>query len=1027
MSAINLGGGGTKKILDQVHKHQNMHVLEELNESNNNLTYKGKEIITNDSNSTILATQVIETEDRKFLSSKEKSSLSGVKGNIQSQIDILKIISEESMKFKGRFNSYSDMIKSNIDPKDGHTVFIDNDETQSDCKTIYVYQDKKWIRVRKDEKSGNGWIASNTAPTDKSLLWLDTSGIEPKIKWFNGSTWIDVSGLTTVPASKVIQENELKFVNSNSDKILGKMTEVENNLFYDGKPLGGGSSSSVLIKDDKIEIDSTYSSFKINNELLNKQNKLGFTPEDKSKKGEPNGYVPLESNSKISKNYLLEYSFIRNTIEERDLIENVEPGNTCYIESSTELYIYVSANIWLLIAKGNSIFHGKNNYDAIRNPIPDDDITHGFKRGSIWINSFTDKAYICTKESENNAVWELMAGSIVLNIGEIVPFKLDPLGFTIIDEKNYYEIPNINIDTDYIELTLNGHELIDTVHYEIVMFEDKSYIVITEELKSTDYLFGEIYKQDLNKAEQQMLKSVYDSNNNGKVDLADISDKTKSLNSWDSNTKYSKNESILINTSIYICKETHVSGSTIDMTKWKLLIAEPNDLSKFTTNDITPTNSRTYVTKEQFDDIGTIKSISVKANNNEKNITKNTREIIDLKNNAISLTNRVDNFKFTQLKDTPNSLSALSYLKVNADGSAITVDKDPLFAVKRIIDSKGIAYNKIDSPKFLNMQMVKQSSNGIFEFKLDANTFDILDMPKSYEHGKVLVADENNNKYVLADKESLTMSVENFSKDILVSDWTELDGKYTANVFHDMGSESLVISFTDEFKIEDKTITYEILNKSNIKIISSEAKAIKCVINCALGAGNGYWQYLMDWSKIDFVDDTRIRNDRAYSSSKFEEVIKSYALKNDYYTKKVSDARFGKLELEHSHENKLLLDNFYDSKGDLFYNNKKVLTELNPITYSNELDSNSNEFVEILDVNSLYKENFLQAILSSEILIKNNSGNEDATVKIRDNNLDLINIILKPNEIQKYHLGISNKIKVIIKGSVKTILTVSAL
>ena len=99
---------------------------------------------------------------------------------------------------------------------------------------------------------------------------------------------------------------------------------------------------------------------------------------------------------------------------------------------------------------------------------------------------------------------------------------------------------------------------------------------------------------------------------------------------------------------------------------------------------------------------------------------------------------------------------------------------------------------------------------------------------------------------------------------------------------------------------------------------------------------------------------------------------------------------------------------------------------MNPITYSSEQDFDFSVLTEVIDVYTIYETNLLQAIIASEILLKNISLVNEATVKIRDRNLDLITITLKPNEIQKYHLGISNRIKVLISGNVKTILTVAA-
>lgn len=1025
MGAINIGGGNSKYS----HNHENIEVLKELNEKDGNLTYKGKEIFGG-SDSSILATQVIETEDRKFLSKKEKDSLVGIRENIQSQINITKIVAEERVRFRGRFNLYKDLINTILDPAECDMAFVDNDETQEDVSTIYYYTNNKWIRIKKDSTNGaNGWIASNVPPTNKNLLWVDVSSSDPILKYYNGSTWTDISGLKEVPAKKVIQEKDLRFVSDKSDAILNKMEEDSETglLMYNGIVIGAGSNNSgANIDDSSIAIDSTFSSFKINALLKGKQENLGFIPESTGNKGKANGYVPLNENSKIDKEFINLFNFSVTDIDARDEIQSPEYGSTCYIESTTELFVYTKQNEWLLVSKGNSINTSKYNYNGTRNPVYDDDSSEGYDIGSIWINTLTKKAFICTNAEVGNAVWELMAGAVTLNIGEIIPFKLDPLSYTIENGKYKYEIPKMNLITDYIELTVNGHEAIKDVHYTIIEDETKTYILLEELLTDKDYIFGEIYKHDIKKAEEQMLKSVYDSNNNGKVDLAEISDKSKGFISWTKETRYELGEFILKDGALYSPVIAHTSGLIFEPDKWIMLKANPFDLNDFTTNDLASTTEKTYVTEEERMNVQTIPDLTNRVFQNEKNIGINERNITLLTNEKNVLKNRLDNLKFTNLKDTPNSLTPNAFLKVNKDGTNIINVSDPLFPIKSIIDSSGVKFDNIDTPKFANMRMENQTEDGVFTFKLDATTFDLNDMPKKHEHGKVLVSDVNNNKYVLANKEELTMSIENFSSIILEEEWIESGNKFEATVFHNMASENLLVSFTNDLKIEDKTITYQVLDNKNIKVFSPERKNIKCVINCALGAGNGYWQYLMDWSKIDFVDDSRIRDDRAYSSYKLANMLKSYALKNDYYTKTISDSKYAVKTLEHDHLNKLVLDDFNtDENGDVTFKNKRLLTEMNPLTISLEDLFDNAELTEVYDMKTIYTQNNLQAVIASEILVQN-TGQDEATFQIKDGRFTLVTITLQPNEVQKYHLGISNKVKVFTKGKMMTMLTVSA-
>ena len=71
----------------------------------------------------------------------------------------------------------------------------------------------------------------------------------------------------------------------------------------------------------------------------------------------------------------------------------------------------------------------------------------------------------------------------------------------VINKNNLYlyEIPNetsIDVNKDFVELSLNGNELISQ-QYDIVVENSKVYIAITEKLLDSDYMYGEIYKNGI--------------------------------------------------------------------------------------------------------------------------------------------------------------------------------------------------------------------------------------------------------------------------------------------------------------------------------------------------------------------------------------------------------------------------------------------------------------------------------------------------------------------------------------------------
>lgn len=997
-------------------------IVTNFKETDGMLTYKDKPIITDVKN--ILATQILETEDRKFLSSKEKQNLFGLEKNIQTQFNETLNLIKQKVRFRGRYNTYDDLILDITDPEDNDMVIVDNDVKNNSINVIYYYSDNQWISIKKDSGNGEGWIASNTEPINKQSLWLDISSADVVLRYFNGASWINISGLKEVPASKVIQSRNLRFVSDKSDSILSKLEEnLENGkLMYDGKIIGNENN---YIDDLLSTNSSTFSSNKINELLSKKQSALNYVAENASRKGKANGYAPLNELSKINKEFLTQYNYCIDSIENISDIISPEHGSICYVESTSDLYVYTTKNVWVLISQkdNDEIQINKSNYNSIRNPSSDDDELNGYSIGSLWINTEIKKAYICTNSEAGNAQWELMTGSSNISVGKIIDFILNPEDFLIDGSKYKSEIPKMDLDNDVLQIKSNNIELTLNNDYTLINNELKTYIIFKQ--KPTTQLIGKIYVKDVN--DNQMLKSIYDINNNGKVDFAEVADKSKGFISWKSNTKYELYNLVSYNGTIYSCISEHISNENFEIEKWRILNSDSLDISEFTTNDLEPTPSRNYISTNQLSYVNMIPDIINKSTNNETLAILNKKDIESI-NKDIEVTNdKLANLKFTNLVDTEKVLKPYAFLRTDTDGKVIIADSHPLFPIKRIIDCTNKGYDSIDVLKFNNLEMINQSTEGIFTFDLNVKSSDLKDMPQIHEHGKVLISDGNNNKYVLADKEQLTMSIENFHYQILDNEWIEKNGKFETTIFHDMRSMNLLVSFTDNEFIEDKSITYQLLDDTHIKVFSNVKKTINCVINCALGAGNGYWQYIMDWKKIDFVDDSIVRSDRAYSSNKLNEILSSYCEKNQYYSKLVSDSKYAVKQLEHNHENKSILDSFSkDSSGNIMFENQRLLTGFQAFDISLEQLVNNEELTETYDFITISQQHKIQTILAAELLIKNISQ-DNASFQIRDGSFVLLDLQLKPNETQKYNLGISKKIKILTQGEVSTMLTISAL
>lgn len=59
----------------------------------------------------------------------------------------------------------------------------------------------------------------------------------------------------------------------------------------------------------------------------------------------------------------------------------------------------------------------KNNYNAIFDPINEDDDTKGYNIGSKWINTITNYGYVCVNNTTSNAVWKI---DTVINTDDLI-------------------------------------------------------------------------------------------------------------------------------------------------------------------------------------------------------------------------------------------------------------------------------------------------------------------------------------------------------------------------------------------------------------------------------------------------------------------------------------------------------------------------------------------------------------------------------------------------------------------------------
>lgn len=1054
MGAINLGGGSFSKnaindIVQQIHDHENLNVLDELNEENGKLTYKGKEIVVSGGGTAILASQVIETTDRKFVNKTEKEALSGIIDNVQLKINEFNLKLKEAMYYKGVYVSYAAMIQANQDPSNGWTVFVENDENNNGSKTIYVYNNRQWIKVREDN-GGAGWVASSTPPST-NLLWIDTSNPSSlSIKWHNGITWKSVGGGSLpISANDVTEETNKKFVTDNQKSYLDKMNEdpVSGGLMYNGVLVGNAGGAAGLINDTDVSLDKTFSSMKLKQLLDSKQSKISYTPENVENKNKVNGYSGLDSQglipvANLPKDALYKTEFVDNEAARLNLTSSLSEGNYAYELTSGKLYLRVGTvpssgnydpnDYWHYVADSYKMNQSAlNKLNAQYNPTETDDELVGYGVGSIWVNTVDKRSYICTDATAFNAKWDLMGGQVNLNVGQIIPFVFDSTFPSRVEGQTQFPLPSFTYDESYIEISMNGIELIKDTDYTITKDDTLNiyYLNMLNPTEITDVINGEIYQSDVSVVTEYMTKSQYDSNHDGKVDRAEIADAVAGLSSWESGKSYRTGNMILHDNKILKANKEFLSGIAINNDNWDNVYTMPLSLSEFSTKDLIDSTNKRYVSDNQITDINKIPTIE----NNIRtltNVDSNLQSQINTvktfipsgttsSNQLVSqsqMKNSFDNLRLKDLKDASSVYLKNGFLKINNDSNGIEYIQEPRFPIMKMTDRRGVSFEDIYDLELKHFE--KESfTDGKLILEPKMKTTHLLDMPAINRHGALLVSNQTLMQYDLVPADELTISQENLHFEIAASDWGLNNDKYEYVLNHSLDSEALVIGIVDANKKKVNSIDYQIIDNSTVIFTCENNEPVKITINCSLGVMNGYWNHIFDISKITVINDNDARTDRTYSSNKLESIFIKFAEKDLVYSKKEANNLFAFKTNEHNHNNFNLLNKISeDIQGNMTYNGKKLLTEIKGKTIEISKTINATIDTEIINTKNIVLDNDVSTILASEIVIKNNSSSEMNLI-VKDGNLLLVNEKIPANNTQKYSLGISIGTTVSVKGN----------
>ena len=463
-----------------------------------------------------------------------------------------------------------------------------------------------------------------------------------------------------------------------------------------------------------------------------------------------------------------------------------------------------------------------------------------------------------------------------------------------------------------------------------------------------------------------------------------------------------------------------------------------SDLLDFTTNDLKESSNKLYVTRDEKNAITVLPAIIADQSTISTNISEITSKIpstsssINKLVDTEELTRRLSNINFMNLPEVDlASYGPNRYLSTDSTGNKIIFKAGISSTIQKVSDGSGNAYPDVEELKFVGLNGSKDGNTVVLSTK-PVHSRDILDLPKVYDEGKILVS--GTGDYRLESITDLTISRENVISSITLENWVfnEIHQKFAAIVEHRLLSYNLIVAFydLDNIAIMDGSITYKLLDKNQILVLSPEKKAIKCVVNCSQGTAKEELEGITAANVLTsaFVDDKLPRLDKTYSSSKIEDKLAGYYPKVNTYNKAEADAKYSLKENEHFHPNRSLLNRFsYDeAKGDLYFSDKKILMDLKPKFYQktwNNEESLSQVSI-ILDVLPIYNSLAATSISNSEIILQNiqpllnieeNEKNK-LYIKITDGLITVLEVELHPQETQKYILGISPNIKISVKG-----------
>ena len=495
----------------------------------------------------------------------------------------------------------------------------------------------------------------------------------------------------------------------------------------------------------------------------------------------------------------------------------------------------------------------------------------------------------------------------------------------------------------------------------------------------------------------------------------------------------------------FVCADNALGGA-----EWKLITL--NDLSAFTTDDLATTSDKQYVTSTEKNNLLQLQTIIDSQNNltNQLNSFGNKMPNDSSSSNKVvstnTMNNKLANMKIEDLANVPTSLNADAFLVVDDTGTRVVFRNNSNIDryVDEVVDKNGTSFLEVQKLKFANLQGDMEADGETLRLTAKMYTTDILDMPTAFELDKVLVSNPNTMSYELKSIDELALLQENFNINITDADANWLDptsttsGKYEYVVHHGLDSLNIIAMFydTNNVKID---VPYQITTEDEIIIMIDTPLTFRAVVNCSQGTSSEQLTQMTrpQITASDFMDDIRIRTDKTYSSQKIEDIINVYAKKDNVYTKVQSDSIYASKSKEHGHTDIQVLNKLQeDADGDLTFNGTKLMTQISAFHYEDHWVNEAREDLSLLvDMRNIYSTMNFTTIVNSEITIKNLKPfvDDETTDKanalnlvVMDGSIKVLDVEILPQDVQKYLLGISPNLQILVKGSFDANLYVGA-